>query len=159
MDAPSLAELTNVLNLAHVGSKGAKKYESTLKRMSLWLADLEGIQGTQDALVRFAVKTAEKELPNFEGMLALSTSHIEKSTDYRLGQGLPITMYPHGGHGYLIVVPSDDEMWETVAAKSNNGEIPTDLHECMAHARKCGCCWLLLDGDAGEIDGLTTYEW
>jgi hypothetical protein len=29
----------------------------------------------------------------------------------------------------------------------------------MKKAHDLECCWLLLDGDADEIEGLKTYEW
>ena len=165
MDAPTIDELYQVMN--HAGSANQKKKPVVksgpllpiLEKMAAWLYAMAEVDASPAATVKLAVETAEKALPNFEGMLALSTAHVQKETSEALVDGVsPLTVFPHGGYGYLIHVPSDADFWETLVQQSNNGEIPTELFVCTAHAREHGCSWLLLDADASEIDGLTTFD-
>jgi hypothetical protein len=159
MDAPSLAELRDVMDLANLWAAGTSKHTGLLYKMSNWLAALEGIEGTKGADVRFAAQTLETLCPQIEPMLAISTAHISKETAERLTNHAldAVTAFDHDNHGWLISVP------DTVGWSGLEENVPLlvhdDLCQCMKMAQARGCCWLLLDGDAAAIEGLDTYEW
>lgn len=156
MEAPTIDELFQVAKAAALWSQELPAIEKTLS----WLSHLAAIEKDPLAQAKLANETlASTGLP-FETMLVLSTAHVSEATAKTLGNDeMPVSGYDHGKHGWLIVVPSDDQAWEKVAVDNINSEVPDDLFECMAHARKLGCCWLLLDADATEIEALKTYQW
>ena len=162
MDVPSIAELRQLVVYAQSCSAyggtppvTGSIYDRTMK----WLAALEGIEGTKGAKIKYAADVLTEECPQIEPMLAISTAHISKETAERLTnlsiEG--VTAYYHDNHGWLIVVP------DTVGWSGLEENVPLlvhdDLYQCMKMAQARGCCWLLLDSDAAEIEGLDTYEW
>ena len=157
MDAPSLAELREVMDLATQHAT-AQPDLARLYKMSHWLAALEGIEGTKGATLRLAAEVLTTACPRVELTLAISTAHLSKETAERLTNHAlsGVIAYDHGEHGWLVVVPEEVE-WqgtaENIALKVHN-----DLFECMLKARSLGCCWLLLDSDAETIEGLDIYE-
>ena len=156
MDAPSIEELREVLNLACLWNPS--EHTVKLGKVADWLAALEGIEGTKSAKIKYAADVLAAECPQIEPMLAISTGHISKETAERLTnlsiEG--VIAYYHGDHGWLISVP--DVGWSGL-----DENVPLlvhdDLYQCMKMAQARGCCWLLLDGDAAAIEGLDTYEW
>jgi hypothetical protein len=89
---------------------------------------------------------------SIEKMMCLSTAHITPDIAKQLDHmGYDDTIiYPHGEHGWLFVVP------EEIAER---GALPKELADCLDHAVRNGCHWLLIDQDAEIIDGLSTYDW
>jgi hypothetical protein len=97
---------------------------------------------------------------HIEGLMALSTAHVSKTTaDHLQLNSLDVVRYEHGDYGWLIHVPSDQDFWAPVQAKAQAGEFQTDLFDVMDYARRHGCCWLLLDADADRVAGLLTFDW
>jgi hypothetical protein len=152
-EAPSIHVLRHLV-------EDVEKYGGDYECVTAWLDYLEKAEADPVAVAKLAHETlASTGLP-FETMLVLSTAHVSEATAKTLGNDeMPVSGYDHGKHGWLIVVPTDDEAWEKIAVDNINSEVPDDLFECMAHARKLGCCWLLLDADATEIEALKTYQW
>lgn len=86
--------------------------------------------------------------------LDLSTAHITPETDRFLDresqwQLSEVTVY-NKERGYFVHVP------EKISELVN---VPNDLKKCLKLAKKHGCNWLVLDGDAEIVEGLKTYEW
>ena len=97
---------------------------------------------------------------NIEGMMILSTSHVEEGTMKRACDGeLPVITKDWSDEGAIIFVPSDQDAWNTVASDNTNMDVPDDLFACMEHARAHGCAWLLLDADGPKVSLLQQYEW
>lgn len=86
--------------------------------------------------------------------LDLSTAHITKETDRFLDresqwQMSDVIVYKKEC-GYFVCVPED--ITELV-------NVPDDLKACLKLAQKHHCQWLMLDGGAEIVEGLTTYKW
>ena len=157
MDAPSINELREVLNLACLWNPS--EHTVTQGKVANWLAALEGIEGTKGAKIKYAAEVLTEECPQIEPMLAISTAHISKETAERLThKSLDcVVAFDHDNHGWLIVVP--DSVGWCGLVENVSLLVHDDLYQCMKTAQARGCCWLLLDSDAAEIEGLDIYEW
>ena len=102
-------------------------------------------------------------------MLTLSTCHIKEETKDLLeteahGNKNPEmpNVYEKGEYGYFIHVPDDFVASEGNESGDNSDRypgIPDDLYAVMLYAYEKGCCWLCLDRDGPEEDGLEMYDW
>lgn len=85
--------------------------------------------------------------------LVLSTSHVTEKTAHLLDttpvQNWPVAGGPYGTFGWFIYAHDEDA----------EGNIPEELMGVFRYAREHGCDNVLFDCDAGQIDGLPTYEW
>lgn len=97
--------------------------------------------------------------PEISKMLVLSTAHVDMPTrslldewcrgiDLVTRQGISVAPTLVGAHDYG---------WLIYCTETCEG-LPDDLTACIEYARGLGCCYLLLDADADEVDGLTVYE-
>jgi hypothetical protein len=120
--------------------------------------EAEEADGQPEATCKMAMEVLEPY--SIEGLLAISTAHVEKATMDRVAaqdfDGLIIR--PHD-HSALIYVPSDQEEWNDLFAMSEEGSLPADLFACLSAARQRGCCWLLFDAAAAKIEKLSFYDW
>jgi hypothetical protein len=132
-----------------------KQVRAMAQKLDKWLAHLGQVEHDPCATIKLAVETAEKAGP-FEGMMALSTSHVSKETAKKLQwEDAHVTQFEHGEHGWLIYVnPSTDPDYDWAGAG-----VPVDLTLLMLHAHQCGCCWLLLDANATVLPEVPTFEW
>lgn len=92
--------------------------------------------------------------PAIEKFLTLSTAHIPyadaKWLDvYETGDQQNIIVYPKGDYGWFIYATGDFEP----------DQVPQALRDCLNKATEMGCVGVVLDGDAGTLDGLPTYDW
>ena len=121
---------------------------------------LEATNADDDPAAKAALALEVAATAHVEGLMALSTSHVSKTTaDHLQLNSLDVVRYEHGDYGWLIHVPSDEDFWAPVQANAQAREFPTDLFDAMNHARRHGCVWLLLDADARRADGLLTFDW
>ena len=153
---PTIAELRDVVYAAKLAANGLKTFPvgahaKTVDKMSAWLDDLEALALTPLVRSKLAMDVAMEAAP-IEGMLAVSTAHITQETAKALANGeLALTAYDHGGNGWCIHVHNDNSWVED--------GIPVELTLLMLHALQCGCCWLLLDGDATILEDAPTFTW
>jgi len=165
VEAPTLVEMQEILDLAHLANQGLKSFPvggltKTLNKAAQWLADLKAVESKPDAPARYAVDAAEGLIPGFEAMLAVSTSHITPDTAKMLTTGTsPLVVYDHGTYGWCISVPTAEDYWDGHVADATNGDLPVELFLLMTHARDLGCAWLLLDADATVLADAPTFDW
>lgn len=95
-------------------------------------------------------------------MLTLSTIHITPKTaniierDSRVNRYPALVIYSKEQYGWFIYF--DKSLLRT---KKQMNELPEDLRNCIAFAKKNRCDMLCLDGDGPEEPDLPTYgeEW
>ena len=165
---PTLEQLQIVYARAkslHGGGEWKKEKEA-VNAFGVFLVTMENLQAHPEKVIGIANKALDSwaaEASNIVRMLEISTAHVTKETAdllthevelIKAGEpcGTTISVEDHRGFGWLIHVQTDD--YEAYEA-----DMPEDLRCAVAYARKLGCCWLLLDQAASQIEALASYDW
>jgi hypothetical protein len=98
-------------------------------------------------------------------MLVASTAHLPQEAATQLDEAVRFqAIGPERIHELLSWAPSlwRDTGWVWYVGATDAtwlDEAPPELRKLFAVARGQDCCWLMLDCDAEEIEGLEVFEW
>lgn len=83
-----------------------------------------------------------------EPMLVLSTGNLSFQTCNVWMNQTDHAVFEKADYGWFVYVaePGDDD-------------IPGDLRDCLALARRCRCDWIMFDRDAAISPDLPSFDW
>ena len=128
-----------------------EEMQAMIQKMDKWLMHVQMLDQTSTHKAKFAMELAASAAP-VEGVLSVSTAHLVEATAKALSSDtLPLAYYALGMSGWMIHVSTENTWVED--------NVPAELVLLMLHALECGCCWLLLDGDAPLLPDAPTFDW
>jgi hypothetical protein len=143
---------------------------NTLRQIEMQLAGHPDAE-RGNSRVHFALMKTRSLLapvPGVRTYLDASTAHITQDDDTRLRAWAALEPEDSKGsapsrtighaYGYFVHVALD-ETAEEHDSDAREAGMSDGFFALMKYARQHGCCWINLDRDADQIDGLPTFNW